>query len=312
MGLASKMAAGAIQENILFIILLFLAFAYVPAYFAMRWRENKLEKERDVQLGLKSFLYLFQVAAFQVIVLGVFTLIDYVLGLISSGGPAAKQMLGALGALAAAAAVFLGMEFVLAQTNAKERWYPQKVFYGINLFLTLSFGIMGFIGFFEALLSWKSGPAFHVPLARAIVYLPAGLVLAIMQLKVSSPEGPPSTLRGGLLALGGSRMQALSDQAAAGMAQASSSIDAAAQQGGAPQAGQSGSGFSGPAMAGGSPQSAPGAQAAQPVQQQPVAQQPQAPAGGQADPAVCPSCGGQTRFIAQYNRTWCDNCQRYL
>ena len=304
MGIVTKF----LQENFLIIIALYLATAFVPAYFAMRWRESKLDDGRDDQLALKSFLYLFQVATLQVVLLGVYTLLDYLVALVSSGGPTTKEMLGSLGGLVAAGAVFIVMEFVLAQTNAKEKWYPQKVFYGINMFLTLMLGISGFVGFFVALLSWKSGAAFHEPLARALVYLPAGLILAIVQLKISSPDGPPSALRGGLLALGGSRMQALSDQAAAGMAQASSSIDAAAQQGavgGAPA--QSGGAPNAPAMAGGSPGSSAAPQA------QPQAQAPaQPPAGGQADPATCPSCGGQTRFVAQYNRTWCDNCQRYL
>jgi len=27
---------------------------------------------------------------------------------------------------------------------------------------------------------------------------------------------------------------------------------------------------------------------------------------------ACPTCGGQGRYIAQYQRYWCDTCQKYL
>jgi hypothetical protein len=230
---------------------------------------------------------------------------DFVFGKIGSQAPTSEELREALGMLLGAGAVFVAMEVLIAQTNAKNKWYPQKVFYGINTLLTTTLGIWGMISFFGALLAWKSGAAFHQPLAMTIVYLPAGVVTVIMQLKLASPQGPPASLAGGLIGLGGSRMQALSDQAAAGMAQASASMDAAAQQ--QPQQPAAPQASPGPSMAGGSPQPQ---QPAQP--QQPQAQPQQPAAGGQADPAVCPACGGRTRFIAQYNRTWCDNCQRYL
>jgi hypothetical protein len=293
----------------LFFGLLFLAF--VPAYFAMRWRETKVDPgERDPQLSLKSFLYLFQVVSFQVVVYGLYMVFDFVFGKIGSEGPTSGELREALGMLLGAAVVFVAMGILIAQTNAKQKWYPQKVFYGINMLLTTTLGVWGLIGFFGALLAWKSGKAFHQPMAMMLVYLPVGVVTVVFQMKLASPQGPPPGLAGGIInSLGGSRMQALSDQAAAGMAQASASMEAAAQQPQQPQQPQppqQPGGGPGPSMVAGSPQ--PQQPQAQPQQPQP----PQQPAGGQADPAVCPSCGGRTRYIAQYNRTWCDNCQRYL
>lgn len=314
MGEISSMMMKAMSTMLTWVLLV----AFVPAYFVMRMREKELDKEaRDHQLGLKSILLLFQVVCFQQVLYGIYLLFNWLFGMIGSQGITFLAARKGIGIAIGAAGLFIGLEILLAQTNNKDKWYPRKVFYGINLMFTLVFAVMGVTGFLGALLGWESGSAFHVPLTQMFIYAPAAAVLTILQINLFGGQSPKGALAGGLLGLGGSKLQNFSDQAGAGMAAASMAMDNAASPGVSPQQPQQPGGA--PMSGGGSmPQS--GAQQPQQTggfggaQQQSQAQQPQAqaqPSGG-ADPSSCPTCGGRTRFIAQYNRTWCDTCQRYL
>ncbi len=283
---------------------LILLIGFVPAYFVMRGREKGLEQEqRDHQLGLKSIILLFQVVCFQQALYGVFLIFNWIFGMISSQGITFAEVRGGIGSLIGAGALFIALEILLKQTNNKEKWYPRKVFYGINLIFTMVYGVMGVIGSFSAFVAFSRGAAFHIPVTMMVVYAPVAFLLAVVQVSVFGSKEPKGKLADGLLGLFGSKVQGFSDQAGVGMAAASMAIDNAASQGvSQPQPGP-GSSFG----AGGGPEagaSQPGGFGG--------AQQAQPPAADGAGQAACPGCGGRTRFIAQYNRTWCDGCQRYL
>ena len=131
-----------------------LLVAFVPAYVIMRWREKDLDEEsRDHQMGLKSILLLFQVLSFQLVLFGLFLFFDWIFGKIGSEGISSKAMRGGIGLIVGGAAFFLGLEILLAQTNNAKKWYPRKVWYGINLILTLVYAVIGVVGFLGSLVS---------------------------------------------------------------------------------------------------------------------------------------------------------------
>jgi len=272
-----------------------LLLALVVGYIVLKWQDHGNEEaDRDVQLGFKSALYAIEVLGFQAIIFGFFLILDFIFGKIGSDALSKDAMLGGIGAIIGGGGVLFGLEVVLAKSNTSEKWLPRKFFYGVNMVISLLYGASGLIWFLASLVSWASGAAFHVPLTLALVYLPAGFgTVLLYQNLFGSVQGPSGALAGGLLALGGSHVQSWGDQAGAGMSAAASGFDQMAQNAGQQPVGM------GTAPAAAAPQQA----AAAPAAPQPVS-------GQQA--VACPTCGGQGRYIAQYQRYWCDTCQKYL
>ncbi len=277
--------------------LVFWALAF--GFLYLKWRE-KDDEDKDPQMELKLALYAVEVLAFQAVLFGLFLVFDFVFGKIGSQGFPKEALLSGLGIVIGGGGVFFGMEILLGSSNTAEFWRPRKFFYEVNALVTLVYGVWGLIGFLAALVSWDEGQAFHAPLTMMLVYVPAGLASVLLVKSLFGAGGAPQgALAGGLLALGGSKVQAWSDQASAGMGAAASGFDAAVQAAASQPAAQ-------PAA---QPVAAEPVAAAQPAAAQPAAA---APAAQQPQTQACPTCGGQARYIAQYQRYWCDTCQKYL
>ncbi len=280
-----------------------LLWAVAFGFLYLKWRE-KDDEDKDPQMELKLALYAVEVFAFQAVLFGVFLVLDFVFGKIGSEGLPKEALLSGLGFIVGGAGTLFGMEVLLGSSNTAEFWRPRKFFYEVNALITLLYGVVGLVWFLGSLFSWASGQEFHVPLTLTIVYVPSAFVAVMLVKSLFGAGGAPTgALANGLLALGGTKVQSWGDQAAAGMGAAASGFDsavqAASQPAAQPMGGQPMGGMGGQPM---------GGEAAQPVAQQPVAAAPAAQPQSQA----CPTCGGQARYIAQYQRYWCDTCQKYL
>ncbi len=281
------------------------------------------EEEPDPQLELKAGLYGLEMAAFQSALLGVALLFAWIFGKFSDQELPKDVALAGLGIFLGGAASFFVLEVLAGFTNTEDYWKPRKFMYAINAFLTLGLGVGGLVKFLGSLVAWADGVAFYGPLATLLVFLPAGFE-AFMLTKglFGTNEKPEGRLARGLLGLFGSRVEQFGEQFGASVASVASDIEGAVQQ----PAQQAGFGAQPAQQAGFGAQ--PAQQAgfgAQPVQQAGFGAQPAQQAGFGAQPAqqaasqpqeqqgmVCPTCHNQARYIAQYQRYWCDTCKKYL
>jgi hypothetical protein len=285
-----------LSEMIPLILLMFVA-----AYVVLRWRESSKDaEEQDPQLGFKSALYALQVFALLILLQGAWRLLDYPLHFLTSSKLHWKALMQALFLVVAGGGLFFGFEVFLGKTNTAEHWLPRKTFYGAAILLVGVNAVASASTWLSGLLTSK-GPRWDIPLAQTLVYVPAMFFLVTLYQKLfSTAEGPTGPLAKGLLALGGGGgFEAMAADSGAGMPAAGAPVDAQAAQPSFP---------SSPAQPAEQPVAQPAGlgAAASPAAGAPA--QPQA--GGGAD--NCPTCGNPTRFIQQYNRTWCDTCQRYL
>ena len=229
------------------------------------------------------------------LVMGVFQMLDIILSQMTDAKIPFGDIKYAIGTLVGAAAMLLLLELLLIKFDVKGNYQPRRLMYGIAVFLFGFFGTTAtflFIsGFFEF---FPKGSAFHVPLTGMLVYLPVFVISAIYYKNEFVEEKEVQTFLPASFVQKADKMMA--QIPGAGMA-----------------------GF------GGAPMGGFGAQpmAQQPMAQQPMAQQPMAQqfsqpmaqqpmAQPQGTPGLCPTCGQQARFITQYNRYWCDTCQKYL
>jgi hypothetical protein len=273
---------------------------FVAAYVVLRWRESSKDpEEQDPQLGFKSALYALQVFALLILLQGAWRLLDYPLHFLTSSKLHWKALMQALFLIVAGGGLFVGFELVLSKSNTEEHWLPRKTFYGAALVLIGVNAVASASTWLSGLLTSK-GPMWDIPLAQTLVYVPATFFVVVLYQKLfTSAEGPTGPLAKGLLALGGGGgFEAMAaDSDAGAMPATGAPMDAAAQP---------------------SFPSSPSQPVEQPAAQQPglgvaaspAAVSPAQPQAGGAD--NCPTCGNPIRFIQQYNRTWCDTCQRYL
>ncbi|MBN2722865.1 MAG: hypothetical protein JXR95_02210 [Deltaproteobacteria bacterium] len=289
----------------------FLLMSFAVLLFIVLWNEMKKEEdERDGLLPLKTGFYLLEIFAIQYAVSGVFFFLNFLLSKMTDAALPSDALKAGLGYLLGGIVTAVGIELAIVFMGKVEKnVLPRKLAFTLML---LMFGFMATdstVKLVGSIAMFPKGASFHVPLTAFIVFV-AATFFGVMYYKavfggeVSSHTFLPSSFvdkanniveKSGVGTFGAAAMGG-----AAGMG-----MGAAPQQ--QPQQ------FSQPM------QQQPQQDFSQPMQQQPqqfsqpMQQQPQQFSQPVAQNAnACPTCGAAGRHIPQYNRYWCDSCQKYL
>ncbi len=277
---------------ILFSIVL-IPIAFLITLGILKLYEPKDEDYKpDPLLHMKAGMYFLQIFMVHLLVMGVFQFIDIILSQMTDEKIPFGNIKLPIGVLVGSGSMLLLLELLLVKFGVKENYHPRRLMYGIAIFLFGFFGTVATFLFLSGLFEFfPKGAAFHVPLAAMLVYLPVFVVGVIYYKHEFAEEKEAQTF------LPASFVQK-ADQMMAQMPGAS-----LAGFGAAPSAGFGAQPMAQPMMA--QPMAQPMAQQFS----QPMAQPQAAPA---AAPGTCSTCGQPARFITQYNRYWCDTCQKYL
>jgi len=308
----SSMIFGALEPILLFFLIPMVPITFLIALAIVKMYEPKTEDYKsDPLLALKTGMYFLQVFMAHLVVLGLFSFLDIFLSQMTDQKVPMKTLKNVIGTLVGSGAVLLLIEFLLIKLDVKKNYLPRRMMYGIAIFLLGFIGTLSTYFFISGLFEFfPKGNAFHMPLAGMIVYLaafgagvlyykaefaedkeaqtflPASVVQKADQMMAQMPGGFGGAPAGGAAPMGGYGAQPMGGYGAQPMAPQQPAAQPMAQQYSQPMA--------------------------QPTYQQPQVQQPVAAPVAAAPSNACPTCGNAARFIAQYNRNWCDTCQKYL
>jgi len=287
----------ALQPILLFFIIPMVPLTFLITLLILKLYEPKTEDYKpDPMMMVKAGMYFLQIFMVHMIVLGAFSFLDILLSKITSQSIPLSNIKYVLGTLVGAGAVLMLLEIMIVQLGVKGNYHPRRMMYGLAIFLLGFIGTLSTFFFISNLFEFfPKGAAFHMPLAGMLVYLPAFFLGTMFFKSEFSEEKENQTfLPASISQKADKMMSGMPMPGAGGFA--------------APAAQQPMGGYGAQPMAGG--------YGAQPMAQQPMAQQPQysqptaAPTAAPSN--ACPTCGAAPRFIAQYNRNWCDSCQKYL
>ncbi|MBU1244874.1 hypothetical protein KKD52_08110 [Myxococcota bacterium] len=305
-----SMIFSALQPLLLFFVIPMLPITFLISLGILKLYEPKTEDYKpDPLMMVKAGMYFLQIFMIHLIALGVFSFLDILLSKVTSQSIPLSNIKYVIGTLVGAGAVLVMIELLLVKLDVKKNYLPRRMMYGIAVFLLGFIGTMSTFFFLSGLFEFfPKGAAFHMPLAGMLVYMPL-FVFSLFYFKAEfSEEKEVQTFLPASVVQKADQMMA---QMPAGFGGAAAAPMAG--YGAQPMAGYGAQPMQQQPMQQQPMQQQYSQPMAQPQQQyaQPVAQQPAA-APTAAPTNACPTCGQPGRFIAQYNRNWCDTCQKYL
>lgn len=297
----------ALQPLLLFFVIPMVPITFLIALAIVKLYEPKTEDYKpDPMLSLKAGLYFLQVFMFHLLVLGIFSLLDIFLSQVTDHKIPMKTIKNVLGTLVGSGVGLMLLEFALLKLDVKKNYLPRRMMYGIAIFLLGFIGILSTFFFISNLFEFfPKGAAFHMPLAGMLVYLAAfGAGVLYYKAEFAEDKDAQTFLPASVVQKADQMMAQMPGGFGGGAAPVAGGYGA-----------QPTPGYGAQPMAPQQPMAQPMAQQysqpmAQPTYQQPQVQQPAPVAAAPSN--ACPTCGGAARFIAQYNRNWCDTCQKYL
>ncbi len=297
------------QIDVVMLILLFPILLLMMMAYMKLTRPKDEEAKPDTLLMAKTGMYILQMVMFQFLLFGIFYFIDIILSQITSHSIKFSNIKNAIGMIIGSAIVLGLLEFILIKMDTKNNYVARRTVYGFTLFIIGIVATLSTYIFISSLFEFfPKGASFHVPFAATLVYMPVFVMGCLYYKAEFSEEKEVQTfLPASIVNKADQVMAQVPGANAAGFG----AMNAYGQQ---PMAG----GYGVQPMAQQPMAQQPMAQqpmVQQPMAQQysqPVAQQPAAAPVAAAPSNACPSCGQAPRFIAQYNRNWCDTCQKYL
>lgn len=123
-------------------IILMTVFTPIIIYIVARWRSHR-DDAPDPQLGIKVAICWFKMAAFLLLLLGVFIVCFSIVADLPSGAGESAMRVGA-GLILPSLLIFAIQYFVLVQTNSEQRPTIARMFTGVTLVYTglVTFGAL--------------------------------------------------------------------------------------------------------------------------------------------------------------------------